>query len=39
MAGLRCTDVPSRPTAFLDVTRLTLDVFPLLVSPKVFQSC
>ena len=33
MAGLRFTDLQSRPTEFLDLTSLTLDEFPLLVSP------
>jgi len=33
MAGLRFTDVQSRPTAFLDLTSVTLDEFQLLVSP------
>ena len=33
MAGLRFTDLQSRPTAFLDFTRLTLDEFPQLVPP------
>ena len=33
MAGLRFTDVQSRPTEFLDLTSLTLDEFQLLVSP------
>src|SRR5437763_9988440 len=33
MAGLRFTDVQSRPTEFLDVTSLTLDEFQLLVAP------
>ena len=31
MASVRCTDVQSRPTGFLDVTSLTLDEFPQLV--------
>jgi hypothetical protein len=31
MARLRCADVPSRPTAFLDCTRLTRDEFHPLV--------
>jgi hypothetical protein len=33
MAGLRFTDVQSRPTEFLDLTSVTLDEFRLLVSP------
>src|SRR5262249_14532550 len=33
MAHLQCTDVQSRPTAFLDVTSLTLDEFQPLVPP------
>jgi hypothetical protein len=33
MAGLRFTDLQSRPTEFLDLTSLTLDEFQLLVSP------
>jgi len=33
MAGLRFTDLQSRPTAFLDFTSLTLDEFPQLVPP------
>ena len=33
MAGLRFTDVQSRPTEFLDLTSLTLDEFQLLVLP------
>src|SRR4029450_12145181 len=33
MAGLRFTDVQSRPTEFLDLTSLTLHEFQLLVSP------
>src|SRR5262249_51555142 len=33
MAGLRFTDVQSRPLEFLDVTSLTLDEFPQLVPP------
>jgi hypothetical protein len=33
MAGLRFTDMQSRPTEFLDLTSLTLDEFQLLVSP------
>jgi hypothetical protein len=33
MAGLRCADVQSRPTEFLDFTSLTLDEFQLLVPP------
>jgi hypothetical protein len=33
MAGLRCIDVQSRPTEFLDLTSLTLDEFPQLVPP------
>jgi hypothetical protein len=28
MAGVRCIDVPARPTAFLDFTSVTLDKFP-----------
>jgi len=31
MAGVRCTDLPSRPTAFRDCTRLTLAEFPALL--------
>src|SRR5216683_2763717 len=40
MAGLRFTDVQSRPTEFLDLTSLTLDEFQLLVSPfeRAFQA-
>src|SRR5215468_7228971 len=33
MAGLRFTDMQSRPTEFLDLTSLTLDEFQLLVPP------
>src|SRR5438132_11847456 len=33
MASLRCTDVQSRPTEFLDLTSLTLEEFQLLVPP------
>ena len=33
MAGLRFTDLQSRPMAFLDFTSLTLDEFQQLVSP------
>src|SRR6266446_6195818 len=33
MAGVRCTDLQSRPTEFLDFTSLTLDEFPQLVPP------
>jgi hypothetical protein len=33
MAGIRCTDVQSRPTEFLDLTSLTLDEFAQLVPP------
>ena len=33
MAGVRFTDLQSRPTEFLDLTSLTLDEFQLLVSP------
>src|SRR6266704_1473138 len=33
MAGVRVADLQSRPTAFLDFTRLTLDEFPQLVPP------
>ena len=33
MAGLRFTDLQSRPTEFLDFTSLTLDEFQLLVPP------
>src|SRR5229473_375084 len=33
MAGLRFTDVQSRPTEFLDLTSLTLDEFQRLVAP------
>jgi hypothetical protein len=36
MAGLRFTDVQSRPTAFLDFTSVTLDEFQQL---KVSQRC
>src|SRR5207244_9739196 len=40
MAGLRCTDLQSRPTEFLDFTSLTLDEFQQLVPPfeAAFQS-
>jgi hypothetical protein len=34
MVGLRCIDVQSRPTAFLDVTSLTLDEFQQLVRAR-----
>jgi hypothetical protein len=30
LARVRCTDVPARPTAFLDCTSVTLDAFPQL---------
>src|SRR6266446_4115017 len=33
MAGLRCTDLQSRPTEFLDCTSVTLEEFPQLVPP------
>jgi hypothetical protein len=33
MAGLRFTDLQSRPMEFLDFTSLTLDEFPQLVPP------
>src|SRR4029434_9723499 len=33
MASVRCTDVPARPTEFLDLTSLTLDEFQQLVPP------
>jgi hypothetical protein len=33
MAGLRFTDLQSRPTEFLDFTSLTLDEFQQLVPP------
>src|SRR5919197_3257006 len=33
MAGLRCADVQSRPTEFLDFTSLTLEEFQQLVPP------
>jgi hypothetical protein len=33
MASVRFTDVQARPTAFLDVTSVTLDEFQQLVSP------
>ncbi len=33
MAGVRCADVQSRPTEFLEVTSLTLDEFQQLVPP------
>ena len=33
MAGLRFTELQSRPLAFLDFTSLTLDEFQQLVSP------
>jgi len=33
MAGLRFTDLQSRPMAFLDFTSLTLDEFQQLVPP------
>src|SRR6266498_2140845 len=33
MAGIRFTDLQSRPTEFLDFTSLTLDEFPQLVPP------
>jgi hypothetical protein len=40
MAGLRFTDLQSRPTEFLDVTSVTLDEFQQLVPPfeAAFQS-
>jgi len=34
MAGLRCTDLQSRPMEFLDFTSLTLDEFQQLVRPS-----
>jgi hypothetical protein len=34
MASGRCTDMPARPMAFLDCTRVTLDAFPHLVLPS-----
>jgi hypothetical protein len=33
MAGLRCADVQSRPTEFLDLTSLTLEEFQILIPP------
>src|SRR5713101_8249259 len=33
MAGLRCIDVQSRPTEFLDLTSLTLEEFQILIPP------
>jgi hypothetical protein len=33
VTGGRCTDVQARPTAFLDMTSLTLDEFPPLIPP------
>jgi hypothetical protein len=33
MAGLRCADVASRPTEFLDLTSLTLEEFQILLPP------
>ena len=33
MAGVRCADLQSRPTEFLDCTSLALDEFPQLVPP------
>ena len=33
MAGVRCTDLQSRPTECLDFTSLTLDEFQQLVPP------
>ena len=33
MAGVRCTDLQSRPLEFLDCTSVTLDEFPQLVPP------
>src|SRR6266571_4018547 len=33
MAGVRCTDLQSRPLEFLDFTSVTLDEFPQLVPP------
>ena len=33
MAGVRCADVPSRPTAWLDGTSLTRDAFPQRIPP------
>ena len=33
MASVRCTDVQSRPTEFLDFTSLTLEEFQSLVPP------
>jgi hypothetical protein len=33
MASGRFTDVPARPTAFLDFRSVTLDEFPQLVPP------
>src|SRR5438067_11057082 len=33
MAGLRCTDLRSRPMEFLDFTSLTLEEFEVLVPP------
>jgi len=33
MAGVRCTDLQSRPTAILDLTSVTPDEFQYLVPP------
>jgi hypothetical protein len=33
MAGVRFTELPSRPLEFLDFTSLTLEEFPQLVPP------
>src|SRR6266849_3047993 len=33
MAGLRCIDVQSRPTEFLDLTSLTFEEFQILIPP------
>ena len=33
MAGIRCADVASRPTKFLDLTSLTLEEFQILLPP------
>src|SRR6266487_3244940 len=33
MAGVRCADVQSRPTEFLDFTSLTLEEFQILIPP------
>src|SRR6266849_10329853 len=40
MAGLRCIDVQSRPTEFLDLTSLTFEEFQILIPPfeAAFQS-